>query len=63
MGSIFFYDELMRDMYLGHAEEAYRKLKAARREMGPSFFTEEFENLAKMTVNEETKEATETKEA
>lgn len=53
MGSIFFYDELMRDMYLGHAEEAYRKLKRARREMGPSFFTDEFQNLAKMTGNDE----------
>ncbi len=54
MGSIFFYDEIMRDVYLGHSEEAYRKLKRARREMGPNFFTEEFDNLAKTTGNEET---------
>ena len=56
MGSIFFYDEIMRDVYLGHSEEAYRKLKTARREMGPNFFTEEFDNLAKTTGNEEPKD-------
>lgn len=63
MGSIFFYDELMRDMHLGHAKEAYRKLKNARREMGKDFFSEELENLAKMTGDKETENTETTGEA